>query len=49
MITASINSTQTTQDITIQKEKVKNTVIAICCLSFFPLLYLVGSTIMGNF
>jgi hypothetical protein len=40
--TATNESTRTTST-----DQIKKVVISICCLAFFPLVYLIGSTIMN--
>jgi hypothetical protein len=43
MTTATINTATNTD----QKENVKNNVVCACCLTFFPVVYFLGSTIMS--
>jgi hypothetical protein len=44
MTTATTNTANETQTTTN-----KNTVICVCCVAFFPVVYLVGSTVVNFF
>jgi hypothetical protein len=46
MIATTSTAVKQTQEVKIS-EKTKQQVIAVCCLTFFPLMYLVGKTLVN--